>query len=177
MAFHRRRLEILAASGADLLACETIPSRVEARALARLLGEVPGPPAWLSFCCRDDRRLSDGSDLAATAAELDGCERIAAFGVNCTAPRHVPGLITRLCGATEKPVAVYPNSGETWDAVEKRWFDRVEETEGRAGGAPTRNRGTAAAGWREAGAQLIGGCCRTGLSDVRAIRSCLLAAA
>ncbi len=37
VAFHRRRFAILAASGADLLACETVPSLPEARALARLL--------------------------------------------------------------------------------------------------------------------------------------------
>ncbi len=182
-AFHRRRLEVLAAAGADLLACETVPSRAEARALARLLDEVPGPPAWLSFCCRDDRRLSDGSDLAATVAELDGHERIVAFGVNCVAPRHVSGLLARLREATSRPLAAYPNSGEIWDASGKRWQDEPSAvdraggapTVGRAGGAPTEDLGAASAAWREAGARLIGGCCRTGPRDVRAIRERLLA--
>ncbi len=169
-AFHRRRFEVLAAAGADLLACETIPSLLEARALARLLEEVPGPPAWLSFCCRDDHRLSDGSDLAAVAAELDGSERIVAFGVNCTAPRHLPGLIARLRGATDKPIAVYPNSGEVWDGSEKRWLVETDEVR-RAG-----DFAAASAGWRAAGARLIGGCCRTGPREVRAIRSRLLGA-
>ncbi len=174
--FHRRRLEILAGSGADLLACETIPSRVEARALVRLLGEVPGPPAWLSFSCPDGRRLADGSDLAATAEELDRSEQIVAFGVNCTAPRYVPGLIAQLRAATEKPIAVYPNSGELWDAAGKRWREQrsnVPEGGERSGfGA-----GAGAVAWRRAGARLIGGCCRTGPGDVREIRQCLLASA
>ena len=40
--FHRERLTRLAASGADLLACETVPSASEARALGVLLAESPG---------------------------------------------------------------------------------------------------------------------------------------
>ena len=52
-AFHRRRFAILAGAGGDLLACETIPSRAEGRALARLIDETPGARAWLSFSCRD----------------------------------------------------------------------------------------------------------------------------
>ncbi|MBI2332479.1 MAG: homocysteine S-methyltransferase, partial [Chloroflexi bacterium] len=41
IAFHRPRVEALIASGADLLACETIPCLIEARALIRLLAEFP----------------------------------------------------------------------------------------------------------------------------------------
>ncbi len=166
MDFHRRRLEILSASGADLLACETIPSAIEARALARLLDQVPGPPAWLSFCCRDDRRLGDGSELATIVEALDGHQRIAAFGVNCVAPRYVHGLIARLSGATSKPIAVYPNSGEAWDAAGKRWV-KGEGAQGNAAGA-------ASVAWHRAGARLIGGCCRTGPRDVGRIRASLL---
>ncbi|MFB3739748.1 MAG: homocysteine S-methyltransferase, partial [Candidatus Velamenicoccus archaeovorus] len=47
--WHRPRMEVLAASGADLLAIETIPSVVEAEALARALGSLPETPAWISF--------------------------------------------------------------------------------------------------------------------------------
>lgn len=166
MTFHRRRLEVLSASGADLLACETIPAAVEARALARLLDQVPGPPAWLSFCCRDERRLGDGSDLARVVETLDSQPRIVAFGVNCTAPRHVPGLIARLRGGTDKPIAVYPNSGEAWDGAGKRWIDKPQQEDF----------GAASVVWHLAGARLIGGCCRTGPRDVRQIRASLLGA-
>ncbi len=169
IAFHRRRFDILAAAGADLLACETIPSRLEARALARLLDEAPpdkapGPPAWLSFSCRDGRCLNDGSELAATVEALDACRRIVAFGVNCTAPRHVPDLIARLRGATEKPIVVYPNTGETWDAAGKRWLDQDQPVDFAA----------SSVSWYRAGARLVGGCCRTGPRDVSDIRARLL---
>lgn len=162
--FHRRRFEILAGSGADLLACETIPSLLEARALARLLGESPGTAAWLSFCCRDESRLSDGGELAATVADLEGVEAIVAFGVNCTAPRHVTGLIAALRPVTKKPIAVYPNSGEAWDAAAHRWTGLAEPLE----------LGVASVRWHAAGARLVGGCCRTGPEHVRQIRERLL---
>jgi homocysteine S-methyltransferase len=49
--FHRARFTVLAEAGADLLACETIPSRVEASALVRLLRASHRGVA--SFSCRD----------------------------------------------------------------------------------------------------------------------------
>ena len=57
--FHRRRLRVLRASGADMLAIETIPSLEEARVLCDLLAEQDGIEAWVSFCCRDETRLAD----------------------------------------------------------------------------------------------------------------------
>jgi homocysteine S-methyltransferase len=39
--FHRKRMHVLLESGADLLACETIPCADEARALVELLAEYP----------------------------------------------------------------------------------------------------------------------------------------
>ena len=161
--FHRRRLELLASSAADLLACETLPSRLEARALSRLLAS-PGMPAWLSFSCRDDRRLADGSDLAGIVAEIEGNDRIIAVGVNCTAPRHIPGLIARLRQVTDKPIVVYPNSGEGYDPG-KGWLEPA-----------TTDLAAAAPEWRAAGARLIGGCCRTGPRFIRRLRQRLLAA-
>ncbi|MEM7351041.1 MAG: homocysteine S-methyltransferase [Acidobacteriota bacterium] len=170
VAFHRRRLAILADAGADLLACETIPSRREARALRRLLEAPVGggaslPGAWISFSCRDDRHLADGSDLAATVAEIEACERLLAVGVNCTMPRFVAGLVDRLRGVTDKPIVVYPNAGEVYDAEAKRWLESAEAVD----------LATAAVDWQARGARLIGGCCRTGPEQIRRLRARLLA--
>ncbi len=161
--FHRRRFEVLSDSGADLLACETIPSRVEARALRRLLDNTAGIPAWLSFSCRDGERLCDGSKIAEAVAELEGCRRLIAVGVNCTAPRFVPSLIEHLRDATALPIVVYPNSGEGYDAVHKCWLPMTSPMDLATEGLE----------WRRAGAQLIGGCCRTGPEDIHALRLAL----
>jgi homocysteine S-methyltransferase len=42
-AFHRPRVEALLDAGADLLACETLPSFAEIKALAALLVSIPAP--------------------------------------------------------------------------------------------------------------------------------------
>src|SRR5439155_5354814 len=78
--FHRDRLTILAGSGADLLALETIPSRAEAEVLVELLeqGAAGDTPAWVSFSCRDERRISDGSPFAECVRAVQGSERVVA---------------------------------------------------------------------------------------------------
>lgn len=154
---HRPRFQCLADSGADLLACETIPSLVEARALLEVLRETPNIEAWFSFSCRDSRHVCHGETLADCAALLDDERRVAAIGVNCTAPTWITGLIKEIRGATNKPIVVYPNSGEQWDAATQQWFgknsvDRFLAT---------------AMEWHAAGATLIGGCCRTGPSHIQ----------
>ncbi|MGW0482441.1 homocysteine S-methyltransferase [Nonomuraea sp. NPDC003214] len=159
LAWHRPRWEILAASQADLLACETIPSYAEARALARLLAETPSVKAWVSFSCRDAARISDGTPIAEAAALFTGNPQVVAVGANCTAPRHIPGLITELTG--KLPVVVYPNSGETWDAGGRRWLGLSDPLE----------YGQAAKEWQAAGAALIGGCCRTTPDHIREVRA------
>ena len=164
VAFHRRRFDLLAASGADLLACETIPSRPEARALVRLLRRRPGVRAWVSFSCRDGRHLNDGSELTVAVADVAGLDEVVAVGVNCTAPRFIDDSIDEVRRASAKPVVVYPNSGEAYDAAGKRW--REAESAG--------DLAAAAVAWRRRGAALIGGCCRTHPADIRRIRERLL---
>ena len=89
-AFHTERLAILAAAHPDLLACETLPCLVEARAVVRALREKEiCIPAWFSFSCRDAAHISDGTPIAVCARWLDSVPEAAAVGLNCTAPQHV----------------------------------------------------------------------------------------
>jgi homocysteine S-methyltransferase len=163
--FHRERWELLSSSGADLLACETIPSRDEARALRRLVEDTTDVWAWFSFSCRDDQRISDGSLLSEVVAELEDCPRILALGVNCTAPRHIEGLIRAAARATSKPIVVYPNAGEAWDATTRTWVPTDHHAPSLVNGCRR---------WVDQGARLIGGCCRTTPDDIRRVRQRLL---
>lgn len=159
MDFHRPRMAALLEAGPDLLACETIPCFAEARALARLLAEFPGAGAWISFSARDEARVCHGESLAECAAWLDDRPRVVAVGVNCTAPRHIPALIAAARAATGKPIVVYPNSGETYDAESHRW----------EGVATCADFAAESQIWHERGARLIGGCCRTTPDYIRKI--------
>lgn len=162
--FHRERYHLLVAAGPDLMACETIPSGVEAEALSRLLPESPSMPAWVSFSCRDEAHLSDGTPLAQAVALLAPLEQVVAIGVNCTPPRFIPALIRVARLVTDKPLLVYPNSGETYDVTRRLWLGQSEPEAF----------GVLSERWRDAGASLIGGCCRTGPEHVHAIRTHLL---
>ena len=163
LAFHGERLAILA-EGADLVAFETIPSAVEARVLARLVSALPSTSAWMSFSCRDKTHLADGTPLAEVTAEVAACPAIVAFGVNCVAPAWVAPLLAELQRATDKPLAAYPNSGEGWDAENRRWLPAGSQANEPASGPLA---------WYQAGARLLGGCCRTGPEDIRWIRQAL----
>jgi len=147
--FHRERMAVLAETKADLLACETIPEVEEGIALVDLLDEVDAV-GWLSFTCADGGHLRSGAPVEEAFAPADGSPRVVAVGVNCTAPEHVEELVARARAATAKPIVVYPNSGEGWDTVARRWTPasgpRVDPATARE--------------WVAAGARLVGGCCR-----------------
>jgi len=157
--FHRQRLEWLDQSGADVLACETIPSLQEASVLGELLNSV-NTPAWLSFSCQNDRLLNDGSSIAEATALFRRHPKVVAVGVNCSAPQTITALIGRIKSALPgKAIVVYPNSGEHYDAVTKTWHGVESPLECAA----------AARTWLEAGASIIGGCCRMGPAHIAAI--------
>ena len=159
MDFHRPRMGALIDAGADILACETMPSFAEIQALVALLQEFPATPAWFSFTLRDSEHLSDGTPLSEVVALLDGCPQAVALGINCIALDQVTAALEALSSLTAKPLVVYPNSGEQYDATSKTWHsdasactltDNLQE-------------------WQKAGAKLIGGCCRTTPADIAAI--------
>lgn len=50
-------------------------------------------PAWISFTSKDVINAASGDPITECAAAADSCERAAAVGVNCTAPRPIHGLV------------------------------------------------------------------------------------
>jgi homocysteine S-methyltransferase len=159
MDFHRPRMRALIEAGADMLACETIPGLIEAQALVKLLKEFPIIAAWTSFSTYDEKHISEGQVFTDCVKQLEDHPQIAAIGVNCTSPKYIPSLIREAKKVTEKPILVYPNSGETYNAAKKDW-----------NGDPVLDSfGEQAREWYEAGARLIGGCCRTTPEDIRVI--------
>ena len=143
----------------DLLAFETFPSLEEAKAVCEALAPFPRMQGWLSFSCRDEKTVSHGEPLRECAAKLDACPQILAVGVNCVPPQWTASLIGEIRAGTAKPVLVYPNSGEGWDAATRCW----------TGSTDPGDFGRMAAEWFAAGAQIVGGCCRTRPEHIRAI--------
>ncbi|XVF38267.1 hypothetical protein REPUB_Repub20aG0085800 [Reevesia pubescens] len=160
--FHRRRLQTLAKSGADLIAFETIPNKLEAQAYAELLKEEGiDIPAWFSFSSKDGINVVSGDSISECASIADSCKQVVAVGINCTPPRFIHGLILSIRKVTNKAVVIYPNSGETYDAESKQWV--------KSSGVADEDFVSYVGKWRDAGASLFGGCCRTTPNTIRAI--------
>ncbi|MEV6651450.1 homocysteine S-methyltransferase [Streptomyces sp. NPDC051219] len=146
--FHRPRIETLAAAGPDVLALETVPDADEAEAMLRA-AEGCGVPVWLSYSIAGGTTRA-GQPLDRALALVAGVDQVIAAGINCCEPRDADLAVAVAAEVTGKPVVVYPNSGEGWDARARSWRGPVTYD-------PARVRQ-----WRTAGARLVGGCCRVG---------------
>ncbi|KAJ4835202.1 Nuclear SAM-dependent mono-and asymmetric methyltransferase [Turnera subulata] len=160
--FHRRRLQVLVEAGPDLLAFETIPNKLEAQACVELLEEENvNIPSWICFTSVDGENAPSGESFQECLDVINKSNKVKAVGINCAPPHFIESLICKFKGLTGKLIVVYPNSGEIWDGKAKKWLpstcfdDHTFEL--------------TASRWRDLGASLIGGCCRTTPSTVEAI--------
>jgi homocysteine S-methyltransferase len=154
-AWHRPRLEVLAGAGPDVLALETVPDIDEAEALMTAVTGL-GIPAWLSYSIAGERTRA-GQSLSEAFAVAVGVPEVVAVGVNCCAPADVLAAIAVAREVTGKPVIVYPNSGEEWDARRRAWTGRSRYSTAQA------------RQWIAAGATVAGGCCRVRPADIAEI--------
>ncbi|KAH7378766.1 Homocysteine S-methyltransferase [Pyrenochaeta sp. MPI-SDFR-AT-0127] len=164
--FHRGRIEALVEAGVDILACETIPSKGETEALLDLLvTEFPGTEAWFSFTLRDSAHISDGTPLTEVASLFKGVKQVVSLGFNCTPDDLALSALKALSPLVKRgTMVVYPNSGEQWNAQAREW--EGSRTEGSTLVEKTVE-------WWNAGAGLIGGCCRTTPEDISVMRKAL----
>ena len=184
--FHHPRVMALIDAGVDLLGIETMPSLTELEAIkAMLKADFPDAIAWVSCTLRDAEHLSDGVDMRDVVYLMLESENVVAFGVNCVPITMVTAALQNLQHVLETipegekkwisidgrehagdmPLLCYPNSGERWDGKKKVW-------EG-TGAAETKDLEARVQYWREAGARLIGGCCRTGPMFAEAVKKAL----
>ena len=158
--WHRPRIQLLAEAGVDILALETIPCLAEVEAL---LTEVAGSehPCWLSITCVGDRTRA-GEPVTEAFALTRDVEEIIAVGVNCIDPAKACALVRIAGESTGKPVVVYPNGGEQWDASARAWA------------GPATFHPQDVEDWISGGARLVGGCCRVGPTEINAIHDLVL---
>lgn len=155
--FHGPRMELLLSGEPDLLAVETVPDADEAEVLVGLIDELDAT-GWLSYSVGGDHTRA-GQPLEDAFAVAAGSRHLLAVGINCSAPDDVLSAVRVAREVTGLPAVAYPNSGEAW--VDKRWV-------GEAGFEPQQARE-----WVAAGATYIGGCCRVGPTQIRALGEAL----
>ncbi|XP_014247720.1 homocysteine S-methyltransferase 3-like [Cimex lectularius] len=157
--WHRWRVSNLLKAGVDLLAIETVPCSKEALAILDLLKEFPQAKAWLSFSIKNEKEISNGENFAESAKKCwdKSNGQLVAIGANCCKPEFILSLLTSLKEKDSSiPFIAYPNSGETFDEVNKRWIEGS-------------NKGKVAdyvPHWLEKGISYVGACCRNTASDL-----------
>ena len=157
--FHEPRISLLDNSNADILACETIPGFQEARVLSEILKKA-NKPAWISFSCKDGRHISDGTPIEKCAVFFADHPTVFAVGVNCTAPQFISELIQSIKPKSgDKKIVVYPNSGAVYHAESKTWSGLSDLSSCEA----------MVKEWMDIGADIIGGCCGIGPSQIKAM--------
>ena len=161
--FHIEKIKLLDRSDVDILACETIPSFQEARILSGILFHVD-TPTWISFSCKDELHLNDGSKINKCVSIFRNHPRVFAVGANCTNPKYISGIIQCIkASGCNKKIIVYPNSGEVYNAKSKTW----------RGLSDAKSFVEMSKEWTGLGADIIGGCCRIGPEHIRRISNIL----
>jgi homocysteine S-methyltransferase len=151
--FHAKRLEVLISTSPDYLALETMPDTFEVEVLLDLLNDCP-IPFWVSYSCKEGNQTNAGQDFQSA---VDLAQSAMAVGVNCTKPELITDLLRS--AKSDKPYVVYPNSGRVWDAENKVW----------TGSAAIGFSNELVSQWVKAGAEIIGGCCGIGTSEIKQI--------
>eukprot|EP00298_Acanthocystis_sp_HF-20_P008512 c17720_g1_i1.p1 GENE.c17720_g1_i1~~c17720_g1_i1.p1 ORF type:complete len:334 (-),score=118.56 c17720_g1_i1:39-1040(-) len=154
----------------DLWAFETIPCLKELQAITKVLLKFPTLKAWISFSCKDGKSTCSGDSFEKCVEFACKIDQIVAVGVNCTSPEYISELADiglPFCKNENKNFIAYPNSGEKWDAEEKKWIHSENPQED----IDTFARNTEL--WYEKGVKAIGGCCQTNTTHINSIRTVL----
>jgi S-methylmethionine-dependent homocysteine/selenocysteine methylase/SAM-dependent methyltransferase len=154
----------------DLILLETL-SLVRSSTYATVEGLLAtGIPVWLSFRrCRHGVCGVYGEHWGGPEGDAFGraARRFEEMGVgavllNCIPPDHVAGMLSWLRDFTDMPLGVYPNLGYFTNAGWRFETDITGEKYAEM-----------AIGWREEGAQIIGGCCGVGPEHIGAAAAAL----
>ena len=159
--FHFERLKVLLHAKPDLLAVETIPNVLEAKALAQVLSRVE-IPFWVAFTSGSEEKLWSGEYIESAAEALLGLENLIAVGVNCVDPEIVLGATNRIHQVTGLPTIAYPNCGGIWNAAKDAWVGGSRKE--LADWLPT---------WKDSSIEYIGGCCGTDANDIAKLKEAL----
>lgn len=151
-----------AASGADLVAIETMGDAYELKAAVLAAKENSTLPILATVALGEDGKLLTGADIETVAAILEGL-RVDAIGLNCgLGPDLMLPYVERLAAVTNVPIFVKPNAGlpKLVDG-ETRFLVSSDEF--------AKN----VVKLVHAGARIVGGCCGTTSAHIAAVKAAL----
>jgi homocysteine S-methyltransferase len=154
----REQVSALAEGGVDVLILETFGYLDELTEAVTAAAELTGAPIIAQATFTSDGRTLGGETPREVASTLSSLP-VVALGTNCTlGPQHTLTVVTELIRHTSLPVSAQPNAGLPRRAAGRRFEYPVD------GGYFARY----ARRYAEAGASLIGGCCVTTPTQLKA---------
>lgn len=156
---YKEQITITCKAGVDLIAVETMMNLQETRAALIAAKEVCDLPVIVTLTFEEDGKTLYGTDAITAAITLEKLGA-SAIGANCsTGPDKMAAVIEAIAQVVSIPVIAKPNAGlPSLNDVGETVYDMEEQafTEG-------------VKGLIEAGASIIGGCCGTSPSYIRAL--------
>lgn len=135
--FHLRKIKEIIQYSPDAIAFETIPNCLEIEALSAALAHTYEttchandlPACMISLACKNESQLNDGTpveNVIKVILETIPASYVQAIGFNCCNCRFLLGLVDILIRQLvafkqQRAIIIYPNSGEDWDAGNKKW--------------------------------------------------------
>ena len=185
--WHFPKLEVLSNTDADLIAFETFPCLTEDKAILDIMSSVEksrNVGGWFSVSCDSSVRLCSGETVEDLCRLIEDREsddskynlkdssvtysgqnslRYLGLGVNCTNPLYTKDIIEtmRECINKVRTLVAYPNRGCTWNPELVAYDD--------SSGMSDDQFAYLASSWVDAGAKIVGGCCKTNPGTIKAI--------
>ncbi|MCM1263296.1 MAG: homocysteine S-methyltransferase family protein [Butyrivibrio sp.] len=158
---YKEQIGYLADAGVDLLVVETMMSLQETRAALIAAKEVCELPIMATMTFEADGRTLFGTDAKTAAIVLESLGA-AALGANCsTGPDKMAAVIRTMSKVSSIPIIAKPNAGlPSLDKDGNTVYDMGEEEFAEEMKAVV-----------EAGASIVGGCCGTAPSYIRALKA------
>lgn len=155
------QLRILSELEVDLIIFEMCTTMEDIEGLTLALDRVgPSQPVGVGLVCGEDRRLLAGANMRAVSGALAVLEPTSVF-VQCTRWDLIEAPLIELADSGLSAIlGAYGNDGRVWCQGEGWQGGRVH---------PDTYAEAAERWWRRAGAQMLGGCCGTDPSFIRAI--------
>jgi homocysteine S-methyltransferase len=153
----------------DVILCETLGNFSEIKSLMELWNRhsETKKQLWVSLLCKDENTLFDGTPLTRLLGFLETYRsRFNALGFNCVAPDQISSLLKRHAKKISKfsNVLAYGHLGQ--QNTQGQWVhENVCTPEEYASHTKT---------WINLGATVIGGCCGTTPSHIKAVVSQLI---
>jgi len=162
-ALYREQAEFLAPH-VDFFICETLSCLLEARA-AVTAATSTGKPVWLSWSIEDSGAANLRSGESIHDAWVDIADSgVSAVLLNCSPPEAIAKVLPEVISLSDVPVGAYANA---FTPIPAKWDFHGDESI-----PPSRIDVTPAAylehtaGWVEAGARIVGGCCEVGPAHI-----------